>query len=110
MGYETRTDERLVAEAARWCARLAADDCTDFERAQFQRWRASSRRHADAFDSTTAFSRKFAARADRDVGLQAVANDAFAVWAGDGRHQAARVGHADPRSPRSRRWMVPATL
>jgi transmembrane sensor len=100
MGHETGTDERLLEEAARWYARLAAEDCTDFDRAQFQRWRLSSRRHADAYQSTAAFSQRLEKLADVDPRLQSMADEAFALGAAD----------ADPRSPRSRRWMVPATL
>ena len=109
MGYETRTDEHLLAEAARWHARLAADDCTDFDRAQFQRWRASSRRHADVYDSATAFSQRFERLADVDDRLRAMADEAFAMGADD-EPWSAHAGGGDPRSRAARRWMVPATL
>jgi transmembrane sensor len=108
MGHETGTDERLLAEAARWHARLAADDCTDFERAQFQRWLASSRRHADAYESMAAFSRRLERLADVDGRLQAMAEDAFAIAAAD--PDSAAESRWDPRSKGTRRWMVPATL
>ena len=110
MSHETRTDERLFAEAARWHARLAADDCTDFDRVQFQRWRASSPRHADVYESTGAFSQRLEQLADVDETLRSMADDAFATGADDEQHWSARDGRADPRSPRTRRWMVPATL
>src|SRR5215510_4816880 len=92
MGHETGMDERLLAEAARWHARLAAENCTDFDRAQFQRWRAASRRHADAYESAAGFSRRLEHLAELDETLRSMADEAFA------------------QSPRTRRWMVPATL
>jgi transmembrane sensor len=110
MGYETRTDERLLAEATRWYARLSADDCTDFDRAQFQRWRASSRRHAEACDSAAAVSQRIERLADLDDRLRAMADEAFAMGCDDESSWRAPDTRADPRSPRSRRWMVPATL
>lgn len=108
MGHETGTDERLLAEAARWHARLAADDCTDFERAQLQRWLASSRRHADAYESVAGFSRRLERLADVDGRLQAMADEAFALGAGDPDNAA--DNRWDPRSKGTRRWLVPATL
>ncbi len=111
MGYETGTEERLLAEAARWYARLAAHDCTDFDRAEFQRWRACSRRHADAYESTERFSRQLERLAGVDDRLRAMADEAFAMGAGDDWGAAEGPGdRGDPRSPRTRRWMVPATL
>ena len=117
MGHETRTDERLLAEAARWYARLTAGDCTDFERAQFQRWRASSQRHAAAYDSAAGISRQLERVADVDQRLQAMADEAFAMGAGDEwpssgaeRRSDARLDARDPRSKATHRWKVPATL
>jgi transmembrane sensor len=109
MGHETGIDERLYAEAARWHARLGADDCTDFDRAQFQRWRASSRRHADAYESVSDFSRRLDRMADVDGQLRAMADEAFAMGADD-EPGSASSGRWDPRSKATRRWMVPATL
>lgn len=39
-------DDSLAEEAARWCMRLHADDCTDAERAAFDRWLSSDPAHA----------------------------------------------------------------
>lgn len=111
MSHETGMDERLVAEAARWHARLAADDCTDFERAQFQRWRASSARRALAYDSAASLSDRLERLADTDARLQALANEAFALGAGD-EPRSAPEGSCGQRAKAKaiRRWMVPATL
>jgi transmembrane sensor len=97
MGHETGTDERLLAEAARWHARLAAGDCTDFERAQFQRWRASSRKHADTYDAAAGFSRRLERRADLDARLQAMADEAFAMGANAGWPSSATERDSDLR-------------
>ncbi|WP_308719058.1 DUF4880 domain-containing protein [Komagataeibacter xylinus] len=40
-------------QAARWMARLHADDCTDAERQHFRRWLYSNPRHARAFEQLT---------------------------------------------------------
>ena len=93
MGHETGTDERLLAEAARWHARLAADDCTDFDRVQFQRWRASSRRHADAYDSTAGFSARLDRLATVDETLRSMADAAFAMGAQDELHTRSSQGN-----------------
>ena len=91
-------DDRIVAEAARWHARLAAEDCTDFDRAQFQRWRAMSQRHADAYEAAEALSAQLARWATLDKRLKSMADDAFA-------------NPAERTVPgRARRWMVPAAL
>ena len=113
MGPETRMEDRIVAEAARWHAHLAADDCTDFERAEFERWRASSRRHADAYRGAEALSVQLAQLARLDGRLKSMADDAFAMGSDD------EVG-AGPRDVvvpalrtlpgRARRWKVPAAL
>lgn len=109
MAHETGMDERLYAEAARWHARLAADDCTDFERSQFQRWRASSARHAGAYESVSALSGQLERLADVDGRLRAMADEAFAMGAADEQDRVPE-GRWDPRSRASRRWLVPATL
>jgi transmembrane sensor len=103
-------DERLLAEAARWHARLAAENCTDFDRAQFQRWCATSRRHADAYESAASFSRRLEHLADLDETLRSMADEAFAMGVDDELPSKVRDVRAPPRSSRTRRWMVPATL
>lgn len=110
MGHETGMDERLRTEAARWHARLAADDCTDFDRAQFQRWRAAHWRHGVAYESIAALDRRIQDVAPLDERLRAMADEAFAMGLEDDSAGSARERRTDPRSPGTRRWMVPATL
>lgn len=100
MGQETGTDQRILTQAARWHARLAADDCTDFERAEFLRWRAISARHADAYRAAEALSVRLARQATLDDRLSSMADAAFAMGTGDERI----------RATRARRWHVPAAL
>jgi len=113
MGPETTMDDRIATEAARWCARLAADDCTDFDRAQFERWRASSRRHADAYAAVETLSARLDHWARIDSRLTSMADDAFAMGAGLEMHPSSQ----DSDRPavrtlpgRARRWMMPAAL
>jgi transmembrane sensor len=94
MGRDTRVDERILQEAARWHARLAAEDCTDFERAAFQRWRASSPRHAQAYEAAEALSMQLADGARHDDELKSLADEAFA--------------QSSPRP--ARRWTIPVAL
>jgi transmembrane sensor len=113
MGRETRTDERILREAARWQARLAADDCTDFDRAEFQRWRAMSRRHADAFALADELSAWLARPVSIDDRLRAMADEAFAMGTDD---ETDSNHHDDNRRPShiparlARSWRVPAAL
>jgi len=100
MGQETTTDDRILAEAARWHARLAAADCSDFDRAEFQRWRACSPRHEAAFEAAEKWSRALGRWAQDDERLKSMADEAFAM--------AADVTRT--RSSGMRRWMVPAAL
>lgn len=97
MGHNTGTDERILTEAARWQARLAADDCTDADRTDFQRWWTASRRHADAFEAAETLSAQLADWSKLDERLQSMADDAFAM------------GTAQGAGP-TRRWLVPASL
>lgn len=41
--------DTLVQDAAHWCMRLHAEDCSEEERAEFRRWLASDPRHADEY-------------------------------------------------------------
>ena len=103
-------DDRIVAEAACWHARLIADDCSDDDRAEFERWRASSRRHAAAYETTEALSAQLAHSARLDSRLKSMADDAFAPGSEDHTkpHDDSRAVRALPA--RARRWMVPASL
>ncbi|MEJ1963195.1 MAG: FecR domain-containing protein [Gammaproteobacteria bacterium] len=113
MGQETTTDERIVGEAARWHARLAAADCTDFDRAEFQRWRTISRRHEAAFEAAEGLSAKLANWAKTDDRLRAMADEAFVMGVDDEEMQpGSQNAHAVARARRggTRRWRVPAAL
>ncbi len=110
MGQEIGTDERILADAARWHARLIAHDCTDFDRVQFQKWRAASARHAQAYESAEALSRQLEQLGGVDETLRAMADAAFAS-AAEG-ESSASPPHRMPgrRSNLPRRWAVPAAL
>lgn len=95
-------DERILTEAARWHARLAAEDCTDVERAAFQRWRASDSRHAQASAAAERLSAQLARLGTFDSRLSAMADEAFAMGADENAPSAATV--------RTRRWAIPAAL
>jgi transmembrane sensor len=104
-------DDRIVAEAARWYARLLADDCTDFERAEFERWRARSRRHADAYETAAALSTQLAHLGRFDDRLRAMADEAFAMGGDDAAPENSRGAVAVRSAPgRPRRWKLPAAL
>ena len=113
MGQETTTDERILGEAACWHARLAAADCTDLDRVGFQRWRAASRQHEVAFEATEALAAKISSLAQADDRLRAMADEAFAMGAGESETQLGALGAsavARRRWRARRRWMVPAAL
>ena len=109
MSHETGTDDRILAEAARWHARLAADDCTDFDRAQFQRWRALSWRHAQASESAQNVSRELDRLAGLDERLAAMADEAFAMGAGEALSPETSTARM-ARPAQVRRWAIPAAL
>jgi transmembrane sensor len=95
---EVKEHDRALLEAARWCARLQASDCTEQERAEFERWRALSVVHASAY----ARAQQVSAGVDRlltDARLQALADLAFDA-------SATRTG----RQKLSSRWTVPAAM
>ena len=124
MGLETRKEDRIVVEAARWHARLAADDCADSERAEFERWRTSSRRHSAAYEAAEALSAQLAHGSRFDSRLKSMADDAFAMGSEDETHADSRPDSRASRSlatnvanhsancatGRARRWKVPASL
>jgi transmembrane sensor len=91
MGPESNANERIVQQAARWYARLAAPDCTDEERAEFERWRQRDPAHAEVYACTEAFSDALGRGGALDERLQAMADEAFSI--------------AQPR-----RWFVPAAV
>ena len=112
MGPEKRMDDRIVAEASRWHARLAAEDCTDLDRAEFECWRASSRQHADAYEGAEALSAKLARWAKLDDRLKSMADDAFAMASDHETHPNLSDDYLalGAQAGRARRWMAPAAL
>lgn len=56
---------RLEREAARWLARLHADDCDERERARFREWLRADRKHAAAFEELTSVWEMVGARVPR---------------------------------------------
>jgi transmembrane sensor len=65
MDMSTRNLAREQAEV--WFARLLAPDCSDLERAAFERWRSASSHHADAFVATESLWRKLDGLGEDDV-------------------------------------------
>jgi len=126
MGPESNTNERIVLQAARWHARLAAHDCTVEERAEFERWRQRDPAHAEVYAATEALSAALGHAASIDDRLHAMADEAFAMGANDVA-QGDCVGTAGRRGAHAkvldgavsstgvahwpqRRWYVPAAL
>jgi transmembrane sensor len=109
MSHETGTDDRILAEAARWHARLAASDCTDLDRAQFRRWRAASQLHAEGYESAQKVCRQLDRLAELDDRLAAMADEAFAMGAADAPSPETRIATL-PRLAPARRWTVPVAL
>lgn len=85
-----------MQEAARWQARLGAEDCTEADRQAFLEWQRAHRSHAQ----TTRLAQSVLAGVDElamQSRLRTLADEAFAQYDG-----------SSDRS--SRRWMVPAAL
>ena len=112
----TTTTEATLEEAARWSARLCAPDCSDRDRADFERWMLADESHADAFAATQLLSDGVGLLADVDAELAAMADEAYAMAAEDdpaSAHATAPPGiaaHKLRRAPQRRRWAVPASL
>lgn len=79
---------QLLEEAAGWQARLTAPDCTEFDRARFERWRAGDAGHAQAAAAVEQLEADIEALAASDPRLLALA------------------GEMEPGT--QRRWFVPA--
>jgi transmembrane sensor len=125
MGPESNANERIVLQAARWYARLAAHDCTPEERAEFERWRQRDRAHAEVFAATEAFSDCLGRAGTLDDRFRAMADEAFELGANESfdDEAAESVSHG-PRGScirndassrrvvnvRRRRWYVPAAI
>jgi len=100
------TNEQALDRAAYWHARLGAPDCTDGERAEFERWWLASPAHARAFAVAEALSAELSCAAEPGSRLEQMADEAFAM----GRETSpAQVVPLKSRKARSR-WLVPATL
>jgi transmembrane sensor len=130
MGPDSISNERIVLQAARWYARLAAPDCTGEERAEFERWRQQDPAHAEVYAATEAFCASIGPAAPLDDRLQAMADEAFAMGAADDMNELAddgsscaedeshggirRFGASTARDgatvSRARRWYLPAAL
>lgn len=110
----TTTTEATLEEAARWSARLCAPDCSESDRAEFERWMLVDESHADAFAATQLLSDGVGLLADVDAELAAMADEAYAMAdAGDPPAAWAtppRAIQALRQTTRRRRWVVPASL
>jgi transmembrane sensor len=105
-------EERILAEAARWHARLQASDCSENDWVAFERWRAADPLHDQAY----AKAERVASSMDRlasDPRLQALTRRALgksfaatAVGNGGPSSDESGVGNVAPR----RRWKIPAAL
>jgi transmembrane sensor len=99
-------NEQVLDRAAYWHARLGAPDCTDGERAEFERWWLASPAHARAYSVAEALSAEVSCAAEPGSRLERMADEAFAM----GRETSlAKVVPLQARKPR-RRWLVPAAL
>lgn len=83
MGPDSSSNERIVQQAARWYARLTAPDCSNEERAEFERWRLRDPANAEVYAATEAFCASLDRAAPMDDRLQAMADEAFAMGAAD---------------------------
>jgi transmembrane sensor len=100
-GMVTGTNERTLEQAAHWHARLDAPDCTEQERAEFERWWLKAPAHARAFAAGEALSAELSRAAAHKSRLQEMADEAFAMG---------RAFAPVPESKSRSRWLVPATL
>jgi transmembrane sensor len=99
-------NEQALEQAAYWHARLGAPDCTDRERAEFERWWLAAHAHARAFAAAEALSEELPRAAAAGSRLEQLADEAFAMGRGASPE---RVQRLEPRRS-ARRWFVPAAL
>jgi len=78
---DVNQERNIVEEAARWYARLRAEDCSEDERSAFERWRALSRAHADAYEAAGLLAESVSRFAAQNDALHAMAERAFALGA-----------------------------
>jgi transmembrane sensor len=88
-------DRDILEEAARWYARLQAEDCSDSDRSAFERWRGASRARTEAYEAAGLLAESVGRFAAQNDELNALAERAFAMSAEQ--PSGAMV---------SRRWMV----
>jgi transmembrane sensor len=105
MGHQAKMDDRILTEAARWQARLAADDCTDLERAKFLRWRSASSQHARACRLADTLCARISELPSGDSRLRALADEAYALGSNLQTPPVLRDG-----AGRARHWLVPASI
>jgi transmembrane sensor len=97
---DTTQEDRLLEEAARWYARLAAPFCSPSERTQFDLWLETSPSHVEAWARLQGAAQAIERLAGHDPRLQALSDQAYAMG---------RAG-SNESPQRHRRWAVPATL
>ena len=90
-------EERVLAEAARWRARLEAADCSAEDRHAYERWCAADPLHAQASATAERITRGVD-RLAADPRLQALAQRAL------------ESGSEHRALPQRRRWFVPAAV
>ena len=73
--------DRSHEDAARWYARLRADDCTPQDRAAFEAWRARDRRNAVAYATAERLGDALARLAIVDPRLQSLVDQAASAGA-----------------------------
>lgn len=96
MGVQPDTDADLLAaeQAAEWLVRLDSQDCTEAERAAFERWRAADPMHAIAYRQAQAMWRDSNAVIRNSMALSRAARHAL---------------HDPPERSSSRRWWLAAS-
>jgi len=76
---EQKLNQLAVAQAARWCARLRAQDCSATERQAFQDWLAQHPAHVQAYRKVREVDERAAHLGRGDARMQALAADALAT-------------------------------
>ena len=76
---ELKLNQLAVAQAARWCARLRAPDCSVAERQTFQDWLAQHPAHVQAYRKVREVDERVAHLGRDDARMQALAADALAA-------------------------------
>lgn len=93
---EILEQEIVMVEAARWCARLRAHDCSERERLDCKKWQASDPQHAAAFAQVSRIDSQTEMLAQMDQRMRALAEHAFA--SGATLHEACEADNASVAS------------